>query len=132
MIFAIILSSMKTALAIGEVLLYCQYSNRSYDNFLRRCLVLTGNINLIFIITLFLFCHYSKKGLHIYENFLNWFLSQSCSDTMGLDVFRSFIQANGFQKVFSSNFWLLWLSLTFDLTAAVSRLALVGAITLRK
>lgn len=132
MILAIILSSLKTASAIAEVLLYCENTGRSYDTFINRCLVLTGNINLTFVITLFIFCYYSKKGLQTYANFLNDFIYNLCSDSMGLDTFRSFLSANGFQKVFAANFWLLWSTLAFDLTCAVSRLTLIGGISLRK
>lgn len=79
MILAIILSSLKVILAIGEVLLYLEIT-KSQDSHISRILRVTGNINLTFVITLLIFCFYSKKGLQTYANFLNEFLYNQCSD----------------------------------------------------
>lgn len=127
MIFAIILSALKAVLGMCEVLIYSEIYGRP-NTYIKKKLVIIGNIYLIFVVTLFLLCYYSKKGLQSYASFMNEFIHYKCSDDVGLELFRSFLDAQGFQKIFSANFWLLWFSLTFDLGATVSRLYYVGGL----
>lgn len=76
MILGIILSSLKFLLSCLELVLFSKHSSTYYDSSLKTCLNVLGNVNLVFVITLLLFCHGAKKGIAGYTIFLNLFISR--------------------------------------------------------
>lgn len=131
MILAIIFSSLQLIPGFVDSILYC--SVRSYNFRDQKILMnIFGNFKLVTIMTLLLFCYYSKKNLAAYTQFIDELVTKQCSDPMGNKQLKEFNESSGFDKIFGANFWLLWGLLTVDLLIAVSRLALIGGISLRK
>ena len=131
MILAIIFSSIQVIPSVLEMLFYCTVDSYNFKR-QKNYMLFFGSVKMVWIITLLLLCYYSKKDLTDYTKFIEGLVASKCSDAKGNQLLQDFKESSGFDKIFGPNFWLLWSSLTADLIFAVSRLALVGAITLRK